>query len=71
MSRVYPNTGSTLTHFLPEALLVQGNVAMGLCSAWPLRSGFPKASGQRLWWGPGTATILRVSPLQSLPWIQV
>lgn len=69
---MYPSTGSALTHFLStEALLVQGNVAMGLCSTRPLRSGLPEASRQRLWWGPGAATILRMSPLQSLPWIQV
>lgn len=43
---------------------------MGLCSTWSLRSGLPKASRQRFRWGPGTATILRVPPLQGLSWIQ-
>lgn len=52
------------------ALLVQGDVSVGLCHAWPLRTGLPEPIGPGLRWGPGTVSVLRVPPLQGLPRVQ-
>lgn len=54
----------------PWALLVQGDVSVGLCHAWPLGTGLPEPIGPGLRWGPGAVAVLRVPPLQGLPRVQ-
>lgn len=54
----------------PWALLVQGDVSVGLCHAWPLGTGLPEPIGPGLRWGPGAVAVLRVPPLQGLSRVQ-
>lgn len=52
------------------ALLVQGDVSMRLCHAWPLGASIPEPTLRGLRRGPRTAAILRVPTLQGLPRVQ-
>lgn len=53
-----------------RALLVQGDVSVGLCHAWPLGTSLPEPIGPGLRRGPGAVAVLRVPPLQGLPRVQ-
>lgn len=53
-----------------RALLVQGDVSVGLCHTWPLGDGLPESTRPGLWRRPGTSAVLRVPPFQGLPWVQ-
>ena len=54
-----------------RALLVQGDISVGLRHAWPPGASLPESTRPGLRRGPGTLAVLRVPPLQGLPWVQV